>query len=166
MCQPLSFSTNRSLKMQESYILCLVSVSPKQMGKTTCVVLWRIFSSNKSAAANRTKHLYTHRLPENEEIGDIFLFNGSVLWTMIKKFSIKIKYFQTYSGWWHNQDLCNDTILSGRSNLVGMVPLRLFFNAQCACCKKIKRFLNFLLLPLLPPSSKTLFNKCEKVSLR
>jgi hypothetical protein len=38
--------------------------------------LWRIFSSNKSAPANRKKGFYTSRLPKNEEIGGIFVFNG------------------------------------------------------------------------------------------
>jgi hypothetical protein len=41
--------------------------------------LWKIFSSNKSALANRKKGFYTSRLPKNEEIVSIFVFSGSEL---------------------------------------------------------------------------------------
>jgi hypothetical protein len=35
-------------------------------------VLWRIFSSNKSAAANKKKGFYTNRDPNKQEVGFIF----------------------------------------------------------------------------------------------
>jgi hypothetical protein len=44
-------------KMRELYILCLEGGL-----KTTCQTLWRNFSSNKSAPANRKKGFYTSRL--------------------------------------------------------------------------------------------------------
>ncbi len=41
--------------------------------------LRQIFSSNKSAQANRKKGFYTSRLPKNKEIRGIYEFSGSEL---------------------------------------------------------------------------------------
>jgi hypothetical protein len=41
--------------------------------------LWRIFSSNKSAPANRKTGFYANREPNKQEIGLIFAWSGSEL---------------------------------------------------------------------------------------
>ncbi len=46
--------------------------------------LWRIFSSNKSAHANRKTGFYANREPNKQEIGFIFAWSCSELWTLIK----------------------------------------------------------------------------------
>jgi hypothetical protein len=43
----------------------LISCNPNQISAT----LWRIFSSNKHAPANRKKGLYTNRNPNKQEVG-------------------------------------------------------------------------------------------------
>jgi hypothetical protein len=74
--------TNRHLfrqpdpqKMRELYILCLEGglASPKRAQITGCAALRRIFSSNKSAPANRKKGFYTSRLQKNKNIRWIFV---------------------------------------------------------------------------------------------
>jgi hypothetical protein len=52
--------------------------------------LW-IFSSNKSASANRKKGFYTNHVPKNQEDGGIFEFSGSELWTLFKYSRSKLK---------------------------------------------------------------------------
>jgi hypothetical protein len=39
--------------------------------KLNVAALWRIFSSNKSAPANRKKEFYTNPVPKKQEIGGI-----------------------------------------------------------------------------------------------
>jgi hypothetical protein len=46
------------------------SHNPNQNG----AALW-LFSSNKSAPANRKKGFYTSHLPKNKDIGDVFVFS-------------------------------------------------------------------------------------------
>jgi hypothetical protein len=41
--------------------------------------LWRIFSSNKSAPANRKKGFYTSHLPKNDDISGTIAFSDSEL---------------------------------------------------------------------------------------
>jgi hypothetical protein len=43
----------------------LTSLNPNQ----NSAILWRIFSSNKSAPANRRKGFYTNRDPNKQEVG-------------------------------------------------------------------------------------------------
>ncbi len=79
-------------KMQELYILsCLEAglVSPKRTRKTACTLIWRIFSSNKSAPANRKKGFYTTHLPKKKEEWRFFWkLSGSELWTTIENSSL------------------------------------------------------------------------------
>jgi hypothetical protein len=76
------FPPNRSPKMRESQQLViglrlarrifeetLASHHPNQ----TSATLWRIFSLNKSAPANRKKGFYTNRNPNKQEVGFIFV---------------------------------------------------------------------------------------------
>ncbi len=70
--------------------------NPNQYSAT----LWRIFSSNKSAPANRKKRilLYTNRNPNKQEVGFIFVWSGSELWCLFKysrsKFKNKMRLLQ------------------------------------------------------------------------
>jgi hypothetical protein len=76
------FPPNLSPKMRESQQLSfglqvvrrifeetLTSRNPNQNSAT----LWRIFSSKKSAPANRKKGFYTNRNPNKQEVGFIFV---------------------------------------------------------------------------------------------
>ncbi len=78
--------------------------------------LWRVFSSNKSVPANRKTGFYANCEPNKQEVGFIFEWRGSELWTLIKYSRPKIK---TYSGWCPFKGLSNDTTLmqiqSGRT---------------------------------------------------
>ncbi len=58
----------------------------------------RIFSSNKSVPANRKKGFYTCRLPKNEEIGGIFVFSGSELYTLFKNSKSKLENLKHIAG--------------------------------------------------------------------
>ncbi len=51
----------------------LTSSNPNQNSTTQ----WRIFSSNKSAPANREKRFYTNRYPNKHEVRFIFVWSGS-----------------------------------------------------------------------------------------
>jgi hypothetical protein len=51
--------------------------------------LWRIFSSNKSAPANRKKGFCTNRDPNKQEVGFIFEWNSSELWSRFEITEIK-----------------------------------------------------------------------------
>jgi hypothetical protein len=53
--------------------------------------LWQIFSSNKSAPANRKKGFYTSRDPNKKEVGLIFVWSGSELWNLFKYSKLKLK---------------------------------------------------------------------------
>ncbi len=55
----------------------LTSRNPNQ----NSTVLWRIFSSNTSEQANRKDFIQAVCRIKNEEIGSIFVFSGSELWT-------------------------------------------------------------------------------------
>jgi hypothetical protein len=59
-------------------------------------VLWRIFSSNKSAPANRKEGFYTSRQPKNEEIGGI-LYLATQNFEFFSKIQDQIKKLKTYS---------------------------------------------------------------------
>ncbi len=48
--------------------------------------------------ANRKKRFYANRDPNKQEVGFIFAWRGSELWTL-QIFKIKIKKSKTYSGW-------------------------------------------------------------------
>jgi hypothetical protein len=68
---------------------------PKAL-KMVCGKLFRIFSRNKCAPANRTKGFYTSRLLKNHEIVEIFSIKQQRTWTskelgsLLLKFKIKI----------------------------------------------------------------------------
>ena len=47
--------------------------------KTVCGKLFRIFSPNKCAPANKKKGFYTSRLPKNHEIEEIFVLSSKEL---------------------------------------------------------------------------------------
>jgi len=46
--------------------------------------LWQIFSTNKSAPANRKKGFFKSFLLKNDKIGGIFVFSGKELQTLFK----------------------------------------------------------------------------------
>jgi hypothetical protein len=54
-------------------------------------LLWWIFSSNKSAPANSKKEFYTNRDPNKQEVGFIFVWSGSELWSLLKYSEQKLK---------------------------------------------------------------------------
>ncbi len=80
--------------------------------------LWRIFSPSNSAPANRKTGFYASREPNKQEVGFIFAWSGSELWTLIKYSRSNIK------NWKH---IAVDDLLKGfpmiplsyRSNLAG-----------------------------------------------
>ncbi len=51
---------------------------------------WRIFSSNKSALANRKTGFNANRDP-NKEVGLIFAWSGSELWSLFNYSGVKLK---------------------------------------------------------------------------
>jgi hypothetical protein len=53
--------------------------------------LWRIFSSNKSMPANRNKRFYANHDPNKQNVGFIFPWSGSELWTLLKYSRSKLK---------------------------------------------------------------------------
>jgi hypothetical protein len=85
--------------------------------------LWRVFSSNERVPANRKTEFYANPELNKQEVGFIFAWSGSELWTLIKYSRSKIKKLKTYNGWCPFKGLSNDTthmqIQSGR-----MVPLK------------------------------------------
>ncbi len=80
--KPWSFPTNYAPKMREYSI-----VKPKQ----NRAALWRIFSSNKSVPAKRKKGFYANRDPNKQEVGIIFAWSGSELWSLFKYSRVKLK---------------------------------------------------------------------------
>jgi hypothetical protein len=59
-------------------LLEVVAIGRKNAGKDPdSAALWRIFSSNKSAPANRKTGFYTNRVPKKQKVGGIFVFSGS-----------------------------------------------------------------------------------------
>jgi hypothetical protein len=83
------------------------------------------FSTNKSVLANRKKGFYTYRDPNKQEVGFIFVWSGSELWSLSNYSKLKYKKSISYSGWCPFQGLSNGITLmqiqSGRS-----VPLSLY----------------------------------------
>jgi hypothetical protein len=66
-------------------------VSPKRVRITDYATLCRIFSSNKSAPANRKKGFDTSHLPKNEKITvDGFLYEAARILNSLQNFKIKI----------------------------------------------------------------------------
>jgi hypothetical protein len=53
--------------------------------------LWWIFSSSNSAPANRKTGFYANREPNKQEVGFIFAWSGSELWSLVKYSRSKIK---------------------------------------------------------------------------
>ncbi len=53
--------------------------------------LWRIFSSNKSTPANWKTGFYANHDPNNQEVGFIFAWGGSELWSLFKYSRVKLK---------------------------------------------------------------------------
>ncbi len=51
----------------------------------------RIFSSKKSVPANKKKEFFTNRDPNKQEVGFIFVWSGSELWSSIKYSELKLK---------------------------------------------------------------------------
>jgi hypothetical protein len=54
-------------------------------------MFWWIYPSNKSAPANRKKGFYTNRNPNKQEVGFIFVWSGSELWSLFKYSKVKLK---------------------------------------------------------------------------
>ncbi len=53
--------------------------------------LWRIFSSNKSAQANRKTGCYANCDQNKQEVGFIFVWSSSELWSLFKYSRVKFK---------------------------------------------------------------------------
>ncbi len=96
MLKPWSFPQNRAPKMRERHELFFglrlmskefQSRNPNQ----NRAVLWRIFSSNKSAPAYRKTRFYANCDPNKQEVGFIFAWSGSELWSLFKYSRVKLK---------------------------------------------------------------------------
>jgi hypothetical protein len=53
---------------------------------------WQIFSSNKNAPINRYSGFYANRDPNKQEVGLIFAWSSSELWSLFKYPRVKFKY--------------------------------------------------------------------------
>ncbi len=67
----------------------LTSCNPNQ----NRAALWRIFSSNKSAPANRKRGFYANRDPDKQEVGFIFAWTAQnfEVFSNIQELNLKIK---------------------------------------------------------------------------
>ncbi len=96
MLKPQSFPPNRAPKMQERQQLFWDYGSWAKNSNTrnpnqNRVALWLIFSSYKSAPANRKTGFYANRDPNKQEVGFIFAWSGSELWSLFKYSKVKLK---------------------------------------------------------------------------
>jgi hypothetical protein len=86
--QTTIFSTKPGPKMQESQQLFfggrLWTIPTARNINQSSGALWRIFSSDKSAPANRKKGFYTNRVPKKQEVEGIIVSSGSELWGLFK----------------------------------------------------------------------------------
>jgi hypothetical protein len=73
--------------------------------------LWRTFSFDKSAPANRKKGFYTNRVPKKQAVEGIIVSSDSELWSIFKYSRSKLKKSKTYSDWCPYQGLSNNTTL-------------------------------------------------------
>ncbi len=81
--KPRSFLPNRTPKMQER-------TKPNTNQNRTA--LWRMFSSNLRAPANRKTGFYAnHNQEKKQEVGFIFAWNNSELWSLFKYSRVKLK---------------------------------------------------------------------------
>jgi hypothetical protein len=83
----------KCLKNHNCYLDCgsWVEYSNIPQSKPKRAALWRIFSTNKSAPANRKKGFYTNRDPNKQEVGFIFVWTSSELWRLFKYSKLKLK---------------------------------------------------------------------------
>ncbi len=134
--KPLSFPPNRLQKCgrvnkcflkdavrEKSIWRIPTSLNLNQISAALC---W-IFSSIKSVPASRKKGFYANCVLKKQEVGGIFVWSGSELWSLFKYSTLKLK---TYSGcgWCPYQGLSNGTSLmqvySGRT-VPFLVPFQL-----------------------------------------
>ncbi len=119
MLKPGSFPPNCELRIPTSR-------NPNQ----NRAALWRIFSSNKSAPANRKTGFYANRDPNKQEVGFVFA-------RTLKSFQIfksEIKKLKTYRDWCPFQGLSNGNtfmqIQSGRTVPLNYIYIRWFTDAS------------------------------------
>ncbi len=99
-----------------------VKSSKITQSKTNRAALWQIFSSNKSVPANRKTWFYANCDPNKQEVGFIFAWIGSELWSLFQYSRVKLK---------NLKPIAVDVLfkayprvpLSCRSNLTGLYPL-------------------------------------------
>ena len=97
---------------------CRLKISSFRNPNQNRAALWRIFSSNGSAPANRKTAFYANREPNKQEIGFNFAWSGSELWSCFKYSVLKLK---------NQKHIAVDVLLKGfpmvplscRSNLAG-----------------------------------------------
>ena len=89
-----SFPLNRAPKMPESQQLCFEFRIVSRIFQHPAIQnkkMKRIFSANKCAPANRKKGSYTNHDPNKQEVGFIFVWSGSELWSIFIYSKLKLK---------------------------------------------------------------------------
>ena len=98
--KPWSFSPNRTPKMRERHQLAFgLRLESEELHHSAIRTKKELFSSSNSAPANRKTGFYANREPNKQEVGFIFAWSGSELWSLVKYSRSKIKKLKTYSGW-------------------------------------------------------------------
>ena len=89
--KPRYFPPNRAPKMRERHQLFfglrLVSKEFQHPAIQTKIAFWRIFSTNKSVPANRKKGFYANRDPNKQEVGFIFAWSRSEVFSNIQEWN-------------------------------------------------------------------------------
>ncbi len=93
--KPRFFLPNYAPKRQERYQLFFGSKVRNsnilQSKQNRAALWWRMFSSNKSAPASRKTGFYASRDPKKQEVGLIFTWSNSELWSLFKYSRVKFK---------------------------------------------------------------------------
>jgi hypothetical protein len=122
--QAAIFSPNRTPQMRERHHLVFwLRLVSKELHHSAIQTQKELdFSSSNSAPANRKRGFYANREQNKQEVGFIFAWSGSELWTLVKYSRSKIK---------NLKHIAVDVLLKGfpmitfsyRSNLAGTLPL-------------------------------------------